>query len=141
MSYLDNYGVADARKERRNRRIVLTLLAIVVVGGSLFLWFKNYRQERRVKDFLALLERGDYPSAYSMWGCKVEAPCPHYDFKSFLEDWGPASPVGKVKSYRLGRSRAAGSGVVITVTVNEGKPIRLWVETSNGVLGFAPSML
>ena len=141
MSYLDTYGVADARKERRNRRILLTLVAIVVVSGSLFLWFKNYRQEQRVREFLALLERGDYPAGYSMWGCKVEAPCTHYDYKSFLEDWGSASPVGQVKSYRLGRSRETGSGVIISVIINGGKPIRLWVETSNGVLGFAPSLL
>ena len=60
MSYLDTYGVADARKERRNRRIMLTLVAIVVVSGLLFLWFRNYRQEQRVREFLALLERGDY---------------------------------------------------------------------------------
>lgn len=141
MSYLDDYGVADARKERRNRRILLTLVAIVVLSGSLYLWFKNHRQEQRVREFLGLLERGDHPAAYSMWGCKVEAPCTHYDYKSFLEDWGPASPVGQVKSFRLGRSRATGSGVVITVTVNEGKPLRLWVETSTGILGFAPSLL
>ena len=141
MSYLDDYGVADARKEQRTRRIVLILVATVVIGTSLYLWFKNYRQEQRVQQFLSLLERNDHPAAYSMWGCKVEAPCTHYDYKSFLEDWGPASPVGQVKSYRLGRSRATGSGVVITVTVNDGKPLRLWVETSTGILGFAPSVL
>ena len=141
MSYLDNYGVADAKKEQRRRRVILTLLAIVVVAGSLFLWFKNYRQEQRVQEFLALLERGDYSTAYTLWGCKVEAPCPNYDYKSFLEDWGSASPVGKVKSWRVGRSRETGSGVVIGIVVNNGKPIRLWVERSNGVLGFAPSLL
>src|SRR6185436_1990090 len=98
MSYLDDYGVADARKEQRNRRILLTLVTIVVVTGSLYLWFKNYRQEQRVREFLALLERGDHATAYTMWGSKVEAPCTHYDYKSFLEDWGPSSPVGKVTS-------------------------------------------
>ena len=141
MSYLDSYGVADARKERRNRRILLTLLAVVVAAGSLFLWFKNYRQEQCVKEFCALLARGDYRAAYAMWGCRVEAPCPNYDYKSFLEDWGPASPVGEVKSYQLGRSRETGSGVVIPVIINQGKPVRLWVEKSTGVLGFAPSLL
>ena len=142
MGYLDNYGVADARKEGRNRRLLLSALAVIVVGGSLFLWFKNYRQEQRVREFLAVLERGNYQNAYSYWGCKFEAPCPNYDYKSFLEDWGPSSQIGKVQSFRLGRSRATGSGVVIDVTVNNQRsPIRLWVETSNGVLGFAPSFL
>jgi len=141
MSYLDTYGVAEARKERLIRRLILSVLAFVIVGGSLYLWFKNYPEEQRVKEFLTLLERGDYSSAYVMWGCQVEAPCPHYDYKSFLEDWGPTSSVGKVASYALGRSRETGSGVIVSVTINGGKPLRLWVEKSNGVLGFAPSLL
>jgi hypothetical protein len=142
MGYLDTYGVAEARKERRIRRALLSLLAVAVVGGSLFLWFKNYRQEQRVKEFLALLERGDYQNAYSYWGCRFDAPCPNYDYKSFLEDWGPSSQIGKVQSFHLGRSRATGSGVVIDVTVNNRRPpIRLWVEKKDGVIGFAPSFL
>jgi hypothetical protein len=145
MSFLEDYGEAEARKEKRERRIrrmVLAALALAVVGGSLYLWFKNYPQEQRVQEFLRLLERGDYQAAYSLWGCKVDNPCPHYDFKSFLEDWGPSSPVGKVTSFKLGRSRETGSGVIVSVTVNDKEPpLRLWVEKSNGVLGFAPALL
>jgi hypothetical protein len=142
MGYLDTYGVAEARKERMRRRVILTLLAVFAVSGSLYLWFKNYRQEQRVREFLVLLERGDYPAAYAMWGCKVEAPCSSYDYKSFLEDWGENSPIGKVRSFKLGRSREQGSGVIVNVTINNApKPVRLWVEKSTGILGFAPSLL
>jgi hypothetical protein len=145
MSYLDDYGAAEAEKERRGRQVrraLLVVLALIVVAGALYLWFKNYRQEQRVEEFLALLQRGDYPAAYTFWGCKVEAPCPNYDYKSFLEDWGASSPIGKVNSFKLGRSRETGSGVVIEVTINQGaKPVRIWVEKSNGVLGFAPLLL
>jgi hypothetical protein len=145
MSYLEDYGAAEAQKERRGRQIrraLLVLLGLAVVAGSLYLWFKNYRQEQRVEGFLALLQKGDYPTAYTFWGCKVAAPCPNYDYKSFLEDWGPSSPIGKVNSFRLGRSRETGSGVVVEVRINQGaKPVRIWVEKSNGVLGFAPLLL
>jgi hypothetical protein len=145
MSYLEDYGVAEARKERRMRqirRVLLVLLVLAVAGGSVYLWFKNYRQEQRVEEFLTLLQRADYRTAYTFWGCKVEAPCPNYDYKSFLEDWGPASSIGKVTSFNLGRSRETGSGVVINVTINQNaKPVRIWVEKSTGVLGFAPLLL
>ena len=138
MGYLDQYGVAEGRRERRIKRASLTLLAIIVVGGSLYLWFKNYREEQRMKGFLASLEHGDYPAAYSFWGCKVESPCRNYDYKSFLEDWGPSGQVGKVTSYKLGISRERGSGVEIPVTVNNRPPAKLWVEKKDGVVGFAP---
>ena len=140
MGYLDEFGVTETQQEQRRKRRLLTALAILAVGGSLYYEFKNFREEGRVKEFLAVLQRGDYPVAYAFWGCKVEAPCPNYDFKSFQEDWGPNPPskIGKVRSYRLGTSHAHGSGVIIPAVINEGPEIKLWVEKSNRVLGFAP---
>ena len=141
MSYLDQYaeqGAAEERRARLLKRALIALLSLLVVGSIFFYQFKNFREEQKVKQFLTLLERGDYPSAYALWGCKVEAPCPNYDFKNFMEDWGPASPVGKVESYRMGTSHERGSGVVIGVSLNGKSPVRLWVEKSNGVLGFVP---
>ncbi len=139
MGYLNNYGVTEARRERIIRRTLWTLLSILVAGGSLFLWFKNYREEQRVKQFLATMERGDYQAAYTAWGCKIEAPCRDYDHRTFLEDWGPKSQFGPVRSYRLGLSRASGSGVMIPVVINDRPPIKLWVESKDLVVGFAPS--
>jgi len=138
MGYLDQYGVADARKERRIRRVLLAVAAVALASGSLYLWFKNYREEQQVGGFLTMLEKGDYPAAYTFWGCRVEAPCKNYDYKSFLEDWGPSSPVGKLASYRLGVSRARGSGVEIPVALNGRPPVKLWVEHKDRSVGFAP---
>ncbi len=141
MGYLDEYaekGLAEERRARKIKRALLSLLVCLVITGALYYWFKNYKEEKRVQEFMTALERGDYAAAYSYWGCKVEAPCPNYDYKSFLEDWGPNSPVGKVQSYRMGISHERGSGVVIPVSINGRKPVVLLVEKSNGVLGFAP---
>ncbi len=140
MGYLDEFGVKETQQERRRKSRLLTVLVVLAVGGSLYYEFKNFREEGRVKQFLAVLQRGDYPSAYAFWGCKVDAPCPNYDFKSFQEDWGPNPPskIGKIRSYRLGTSHARGSGVIVPVVVNEGPEIQLWVEKNNQVLGFAP---
>lgn len=141
MGYLDEYGEKEAKHERRIqaiKRTVAALLILLVVAGVLYYWFKNYREEKRVKEFVALLQRGEYATAYTFWGCRVEAPCPNYDYKGFLEDWGEKSPVGKVQSYRLLSSHERGSGVIVTVSLNDQPPVRLWVEKKNQVLGFAP---
>jgi len=138
MGYMDQYGVAEARKERRIRAAVLSLLAVLAAAGSLYLFFKNYPQEQRVKQFLAAVQMGDYPAAYTFWGCTVESPCKNYDYRSFLEDWGPSSRIGPLKSHRLGVSRARGSGVEIPVALNGRPPFNLWVERKDNVLGFAP---
>ena len=138
MSYLDDYGVADARREKKIKRALIVLVSVVAVSGFLYFWFKNYREEGRVRDFLAVLARGDYPAAYAFWGCRVESPCPNYDYKTFLEDWGPSSQVGKLTSHRLVRSAEQGSGVVVTVELNDKQRVRLWAEKKNLELGFAP---
>ena len=140
MGYLDEYGVKEAGRERQIKRTLLILLAVLVLGGSLSYWLKNYRQEKRVKEFLAVLEREDYPAAYTFWGCRVEAPCTNYDYKSFLEDWGPSSPTGKLRAYRLKSSHERGSGVEIAVVLNDRQEVKLWVEKSNGIVGFAPPL-
>ncbi len=141
MGYLDQFGVEDARRERRVKRLVLTLIVVLGLGSFLYYWFKNYREERRAKEFLTALERGDYAAAYTYWGCRVDAPCPNYDYKSFLEDWGPASPSGKVSSARMVCSHECGSGVVVTVSLNNRPAILLWVEKKDGSLSFSPFRL
>ena len=141
MGYLDAYAEREARHERLTstlQRILRIGLVVLVVGGSLYLWFKNYKEEQRAAGFLAALQRGDYPAAYGFWGCTVEKPCPNYSYQDFTEDWGPASKIGKVTSYRVGRSRERGTGVIVAVQINNQQPLGLWVEKKDGVVGFAP---
>ena len=40
---------------------------VIVVAGALFQWFRNWRQERIVKQFFSLLEQKKYQDAYAMW--------------------------------------------------------------------------
>ncbi len=144
MGYLDDYaekGAEAARRERARRRTLLSILAVLLVAGSLYFWFKNYREEKRIQEFLAALQRSDYPAAYSFWGCRVETPCPNYNYKDFMDDWGPKGEVGPVSSFRLGTSHERGSGVVITVELNGRLQRKLWVEKKTEVVGFAPPMV
>jgi hypothetical protein len=141
MGYLEAYAEREERYGRLIDRLKVTLkisAAVLIVGGSLFLWFKNYRQEARVDEFLSVLRQGNYEAAYAFWGCTIEKPCNSYSYQDFLEDWGPNSKIGKVSSFRVGRSQERGTGVIVAVRINDREPVSLWVEKQDGTVGFAP---
>jgi hypothetical protein len=138
MEYLAEYGQADRRYEKILRIAGYTLLAAVVLGCVYWLFFRNWREERSVSQFLALLEQQKYEEAYRKWGCSAEQPCPNYAYDKFLEDWGPQSPLGTVASYDVGRSYDQQSGVIILVQVNGRRIPNLWVEKGSHVIGFSP---
>ena len=70
--YLEQYGAGEERRERRGKIIkilVISLVALVVIGGGLYFNFHNYREERQVKQFLSNLDARDYKGAYALFGC------------------------------------------------------------------------
>jgi hypothetical protein len=138
MEFLAEYGQADRRYEKIVTIAGYTLLAAIVLGSIYWLFFRNWQEERRVDQFLSLLEQKSYEQAYGLWGCSIEKPCPNYSYQKFLEDWGPASPLGPVDSYQVGRSFSQESGVIILVQVNGQRTPNLWVEKDNRVIGFSP---
>jgi hypothetical protein len=131
-SYLDNYGVRDARREAIVKRLVLVVVALAVVGGALYWIFRDYREERQVKTFLELLRKKDYYAAYAMWGCTSEQPCPQYSLQNFMEDWG-----GDISSVHLEGKRSCAAGLIQTLRLRD-EEIWLWVNRSDRVLSFAP---
>jgi hypothetical protein len=138
MDFLAEYGQADRRYEKIVTIAGYTLLAAIVLGSVYWLFFRNWQEERRVDQFLSLLQQKNYEEAYNLWGCSVEQPCPNYSYQKFLEDWGPASSLGAFNSYEVGRSYDQESGVIILVLVNGKRIPNLWVEKNNRVIGFSP---
>lgn len=136
--YLDNYGAGEERREKLIKRAVLIGVVVVIAAGVLYFIFKNYRQERQVKNFLALLERKDYKAAYALWGCTDANPCRDYSFNEFMKDWGPQSPHADPKSLRITKSRSCGSGVIITVDSDKRQEDKLWVQRGDLTIGFSP---
>jgi hypothetical protein len=138
--FLDStYGVSDARRERRIKTIVLWSLGLVVLAGVLFFTFRNWRQERVVKQFLSLLKQNNYQDAYKLWGCTQETPCKYYPPERFNEDWGPSGQYKDAVNAKIGIEDVCGSGVFFGLQVPNVKPFGLWVESGTGVLSFAPS--
>ena len=138
--FLDSsYGVADARKERRFKRIVLWSLSILIVGGILFGWFRNWREESVMKQFLTLLKQQNYQDAYKLFGCTQENPCKYYPPEKFNEDWGPTGEYKDAGDAKIQNEDVCGSGVLFTVAIPKKDLLGMWVESSTKVVGFAPN--
>ena len=139
-SYLDHYGAGEERRAKTLRiikRSVLSLVALAVIGGSLFFVFHNYREEQQVKQFFSLVEAHDYKGAYALFGCTEAKPCRYYPFEKFMEDWGPSSGRSFAGAH-VTRSRSCGSGVLMTVDFNTRQQEKLWVERADRSVGFPP---
>ena len=135
--YLDAYGVADARKERLIKRTVLITLSVLIVGAILFFTFRNWREERVVKQFLALLGSKEYQSAYAMWGCTQDHPCKYYGPDAFTADWGPSSPYANVSTIKITHEDNCGEGVVFDIQQPGTQDVGLYVSGQSSRLSFA----
>jgi hypothetical protein len=133
--FLDpTYGVTEARRARRTKAIVLWSAGILIVASVLFFTFRNWRQERVVKQFISLLKQQNYQEAYKLWGANK-----YYPPEKFIEDWGPTGQYKDAGDARIENEDVCGSGVIFTVDVPKIEPFGLWVETSTNYLGFAPN--
>ena len=136
--YLDRYGEGHEQRAKRNRLIVIAVLGVLLVGGGLYFGLRNYRQKSRVKEFIGMLQKGDYAGAYRLWGCTESKPCPAYPFTKFMEDWGPQSPNARIPSFEIAKSRACGSGVIVSVNLGGNREERFWVENRDMTIGYSP---
>jgi hypothetical protein len=137
--YLDTYGAGDEQRERRTKRIIVWGLIVVVVAGVLYFTFRNWTQERLVKQFFTLLEQKDYQGAYKLWGCSPDNPCKYYPPEKFTEDWGPSSPYAEPSAIKIAHEDSCGAGVVFTIESPKAQqPMGLYVERGTNVIGFAP---
>jgi hypothetical protein len=135
--YLDQYGAGEEKRIRIIKTLVISALVVVVVGGALLFIFHNYRQERQVKHFFALLEAHDYQDAYNLW-VRTDSDRRGYPFSSFMQDWGPQSAHPDVANFRISRSRSCGSGVILTVDFGKSQQEKLWVQRDDLTIGFSP---
>ena len=137
--YLDQYGAGEERREKIIKTVVISLVALVVLGGIGFFVFHNYRQERQVKRFFEYLAGPRLSGARMRCGCTTRATVPRLSRSTeFMEDWGPQSGHRDVSKYRITRSRSCGSGVILTVDFGKNQQEKLWVQRDDLTIGFSP---
>jgi hypothetical protein len=139
--YLDQYGVADRKRESAIKKIilvfVLAIAAYVAWLGDAF-GVRTWSQARAVDGFLEMLAKQDYQAAYRMWGCTPETPCKAYDMGKFSEDWGPKSAYSKASQAKVENVDYCDAGVVFNLTFPGAEPVNLWVERATNVISFSP---
>jgi hypothetical protein len=147
-------GLLDSTSEEPESKLRRYLLTGIVFVGLMWLgiwWIFRFHKEKAVVDeFMEALIAGDMPKAYQTW-----KPTSAYTYKDFLEDWGPTGTYGPIKSYRIEASQKRGNATGVTVVVGlspfspfpdpkdsvknyRTKEVRLWVESKDLSLGFAP---
>ena len=142
-SYLEAYGAAEQQRARvvgLLKNCSIALASVLVAGLILYAIFKNHAEERQAKSFLQLLAAGNYPVAYTMWGCTETHPCPEYKYSKFMDDWGPKSAHANASAAAsIGQAQSCGSGVVIQLNYkNPDDTVPLWVEHDTKIVSFAP---
>ena len=121
------------RKDFLLRPPVLFALGAVVTVLLLYR-YGNIREEWLVKSFLEELKAGEYQKAYQTWG-----PTSGYSYQDFMADWGGNGYYGKIREFKITRSKTEGTGVIVEVGFSHLKyPIYLWVERRSRTLGFSP---
>ena len=136
--YLDRYGEGHEQRAKRRKLILAVVLSLIVLSSALYFGLRNRPQKTQVSHFVELLQKHDYQAAYRLWGCTETKPCPEYNFDKFMEDWGPKSKYAQIASYGISKSKACGSGVIVTVDLGQNREERLWVEGSELTIGYSP---
>ena len=129
-----------------------TLIVVVclILGGTFWFLFRFHSEEETVRTFMENVINGRYQQAYHMWKAGAS-----YQYRDFLQDWGPSGYYGPVRSFRIvtAHEPPGASGVIVVVDVSpyvpfpsesdyekarQTKEARLWVQFSDQSISDAP---
>jgi hypothetical protein len=136
-SYLQSYGVGEERRNRTIKWLIIALILALLLTWFSYLFFHNYFETRTVKSFLAEVNDHKYEQAYKDWGCTEATPCPNYDFKRFLQDWGPNTKI--TSPWKVDSVDGCKTFVTVNVIAQGAELQSLGVERGAKTLMFAPS--
>ncbi|HEY7210981.1 MAG TPA: hypothetical protein VH477_11965 [Bryobacteraceae bacterium] len=136
-AYLQNYGEGEERRSRIIKIIIFSVIGALILWWILYLVLHNHSEKQAVSRFLDQVNGHQYQQAYADWGCSERTPCPNYDYRRFLDDWGPqkkASSPWKIVS-------VDGCKAFVTVNVQAGgtELQSLGVERGTKTIMYAPA--
>ena len=133
--YGDHEIPKKARAWKDRLKVPVAIALVLIVIGGLAYQFANFREERRVRQFLAAVEGGQYDEAFQRWDAGD-----HYTMKEFLEDWGKEGYYSKDIRARIVDSNGMGGGVVVYIGIETFKqPVALMVSKETLKLSFSPT--
>ncbi len=113
----------DPHPARLRRRMAIATIVLAVAAFAAWLVLRDWPQKRTINRFFRALERQDYSAAYGIYNADPEwnqhpARYTRYPSSQFMVDWGPASEFGVIVGHKIDCAKAAGSGVIVAVTVD-----------------------
>ena len=125
-----------SRAWKERLKVPVTIALVLIVIGALAYKFANFREERRVSQFMEAVESGQYAVAFQSWDADQ-----HYTMQDFLQDWGKAGYYTKdLHQVRVFDSNGKGSGVIVYVAMDNFKaPVALLVNKETLKLSFSPT--
>ena len=135
----ESYGVADERRGRKVKKIVIWGLLAIIVAGALYFQFRNWKEEKTLDRFLTLLREQKFQDAYAMFPNEEEMRR-SYPPEAFLRDWGPAGDYGNVAAVKIENTDVCGDNrdVWFTLVFPGKQPLGLMVPHGGSVITIAP---
>lgn len=134
--YLDEYGVAEARRGRIIKKIVLWGTLLAVVGLSGYFYFRTWGEERRISQFVSLLKEQKFQEAYGLWDSPETRR--YYTPEKFIEDWGQSGTYKNPAALAIQEIDVCNEGVVFDIAYPGMDNFGLWVARDTKVISFAP---
>jgi len=147
-------GLLDASDEEpksKLRRWMVTGIVFALLMSFGIWWLLRFQAEKNtVEQFLQAVIADDLEKAYQIW-----KPSGSYSYKDFVDDWSTSGYYGPIKSYQIETAQQGkgASGVTVVVELSpfdsfpdkddkvmnyRTKEVRLWVESRDMSMGFAP---
>ncbi len=142
----------DPARARKRRNLILLLIAVVLIGVTLFYHYRYWPEEHVVDKFFHALQNKQFEEAYAIWlhdpnWKQHPEKYKDYNYNNFYLDWGPGGDWGHIQSYRIegavtpprhGATRITGVVVVVTVNQRIADKCHVWVEKKEKTLHFSP---
>ena len=133
--YGDHPIPKKSRALKERLKVPVTIGLVLIFIGGVAYKYANFREERKVRQFVEAVESGQYETAYNNWDADGR-----YTMKDFLEDWGKDGYYTKgMHDARVVDSNGKGTGVVVYVAIDTLKrPVALLVNKDTLKLSFSP---
>ena len=127
----------DRSKERKRRILMIIAGLIIAAAVALYFYWPYYMARRTVSNFMDALVHRNYQEAYALWHAKPR----QYPMDQFMQDWGPSSQWGTIRTYsiqQVASPSSDSSGLVVIVRINDivGSEARIWVENKSHDMSF-----
>jgi hypothetical protein len=137
MTLLDakQYDFVKAKRRKTTAIVVAVVVALAIIG---FLYYPRYVARRTVNHFFQSLVAHNYMEAYAIWQANPKL----YPMDTFMQDWGPSSTWGIIKTYHIDQLGTPpgghASGLVALVDINgiSTDDARIWIQNGTRELSF-----